>query len=62
MKSKREVVGLCLACRHVRVVESQRGGVFYLCRLAETDPEFPKYPRLPVKECSGYERGDSVAE
>ncbi len=56
MKSKQEVVGLCLKCRHVHVVETQRGGVFYLCRLSETDPEFPKYPRLPVLECRGYER------
>jgi hypothetical protein len=30
--------------------------VFYLCQLSKVDPSFPKYPRLPVLKCSGYER------
>jgi hypothetical protein len=30
--------------------------VFSLCRLSKVDPRFPKYPRLPVLECTGYER------
>ncbi len=50
-------LGLCRTCRNVRVITSARGGVFYLCRLSETDPSFPKYPRLPVLRCSGYTRG-----
>ncbi|HUI42221.1 MAG TPA: hypothetical protein VL523_09640 [Terriglobia bacterium] len=49
-------VGLCRACRHARVVRSDRGSVFYQCRLALTDPAFPAYPRLPVLRCAGYER------
>ena len=28
-----------------------------LCRLSLTDPRFPKYPRLPVVACLGYQRG-----
>jgi hypothetical protein len=47
--------GLCGACRHAQVVRSDRGSIFYLCRLSFTQPQFPKYPRLPVKECDGYE-------
>ena len=39
----------------MRRVESERGSVFYLCGLAATDPRFPRYPRLPVRECAGYE-------
>jgi hypothetical protein len=52
-------IGLCAACRHARVVQSARGSTFYLCRLAENDPRYAKYPRLPVQRCAGYE---SVAE
>jgi hypothetical protein len=53
-------IGLCQDCRHVRVVNSARGSTFYLCRLAEHDPRFPKYPRLPVSACAGYaSTGDS---
>jgi len=50
-----ERVGLCADCRHARRVESARGSVFTRCALAERDPRFPKYPRLPVLRCGGYE-------
>jgi hypothetical protein len=30
--------------------------VFSLCERSRTDPAFPRYPRLPVVECSGFER------
>lgn len=26
-----------------------------MCELSLTDPSFPRYPRLPVFECRGYE-------
>jgi hypothetical protein len=52
-------VGLCAACRHVRVVESKRGSRFYLCGLAAVDPAFPKYPGLPVLRCRGFTPDDS---
>jgi hypothetical protein len=48
-------VGLCATCRHVRRVVSDRGSTFYMCRRSATDAAFPKYPRLPVMQCSGYE-------
>jgi hypothetical protein len=47
-------VGLCLECRHVRPVKTNRGSVFYRCGLAETDPSFLRYPPLPVRSCRGY--------
>jgi hypothetical protein len=50
----RDPIGLCAACRHARVIRSVRGSTFYLCQLAETDPRFAKYPRLPVLRCTGY--------
>jgi hypothetical protein len=46
--------GLCAACRHVHIVRSDRGSVFYQCRLSFTDPRFVPYPRLPVLRCAGF--------
>ena len=55
-RNKREQrAGLCTSCAHAQVVTSSRGSVFYLCRLSFTDPRFPRYPPLPVVECSGFE-------
>jgi hypothetical protein len=48
-------VGLCFSCRHMRPVRTDRGSVFYKCRLAVTDPRYAQYPRLPVLRCPGYE-------
>lgn len=48
--------GLCESCRFARVVESGRGSRFYLCKRSETDERFPKYPPLPVRACTGYEK------
>jgi len=48
-------VGLCATCAHRREVPNRRGSVFYLCRLSQSDPAYPRYPRLPVLSCAGYE-------
>ena len=50
-----ERAGLCVQCRHMQRIVSERGSVFLLCRRSRTDPSFPKYPRLPVLGCSGFE-------
>jgi hypothetical protein len=50
--------GLCDSCRHQQVVPNTRGSVFSLCRRSRTEPDrFPRYPRLPVVRCVGYEPG-----
>jgi hypothetical protein len=51
--------GLCAHCVHSQVIESSKGSVFLLCELSKTDPRFPKYPRLPVLSCRGYEAQDT---
>lgn len=51
--------GLCSSCAHVRAITSDRGSVFYLCGKAKTDPRFPKYPRLPVVSCSGWQAAEA---
>ena len=56
-------VGLCATCEHCRIVKSERS-TFYLCQRALTQPEFRKYPALPVLRCPGYEpaTGDKLKE
>jgi hypothetical protein len=51
-----ERAGLCASCKHVQRVKSDRGAEYFRCRLSDSDPRFPKYPRLPVLECRGYEK------
>jgi hypothetical protein len=48
-------MNLCDTCQHCRIIRNDRGSIFLLCERALTDPTFPKYPRLPVLECRGYE-------
>ena len=59
-KGKVVQVGLCADCVHMRQIQSDRGSIFYLCQLSSGDARFPKYPRLPVVRCSGYERSQST--
>jgi hypothetical protein len=54
-KQERLRIGLCAACRFTRRITSDRGSIFHQCQLSATDPEFPKYPRLPVLRCAGYD-------
>jgi hypothetical protein len=54
--------GLCDACVHQRIVRNTRGSVFSLCERSRTQPEYPRYPRVPVLECAGFEpRGERPA-
>jgi hypothetical protein len=48
------ILGLCGQCAFMRPMQNDRGSKFYLCERSATDPNFPKYPRLPVSECAGY--------
>ncbi len=48
--------GLCPRCRHVKLVASDRGSVFFLCQLARRDPSLPRYPPQPRLVCHAFER------
>ncbi|HEY1522636.1 MAG TPA: hypothetical protein VGF70_06450 [Solirubrobacteraceae bacterium] len=49
--------GLCDSCAHQQVVRNTRGSVFSLCRRSRTEPDrFPRYPRVPVLRCEGWEQ------
>jgi hypothetical protein len=54
--------GLCADCIHSRRITSDKGSVFIQCQLSFTDSRFPKYPRLPVLNCSGYAKLDEGKE
>ncbi len=56
--------GLCAGCAHLKVIVSDKGSRFFQCQRGLTDPEFRKYPVLPVWQCRGYEemRADGRSE
>ncbi len=52
----RPPVGLCDSCVHQQLVHTTRGSEFSLCRRSRAEPDrYPRYPRLPVTECEGWE-------
>jgi hypothetical protein len=53
---RRPSAGLCETCARCRKIPSPSGSLFFLCRLSETDPRYPRYPPLPVVRCEGYSR------
>ena len=53
--------GLCGSCRHARTVRGATS-VFWLCERSRTDARFPRYPRLPVLRCEGYEASPKEGE
>lgn len=57
--SRRPVPGLCASCSHAKEISSSKGATFIRCERSFTDPQFPRYPALPVERCSGYEPRDS---
>jgi len=54
--SAHDKVGLCSDCCYTKAIVSGKGSQFFLCLRAETDSHYSKYPRLPILQCSGYER------
>jgi hypothetical protein len=55
MGPPRSSFGLCETCVHQQLVRTTRGSTFSLCRRSRTDPSYPRYPRVPVLACPGYE-------
>lgn len=55
MAFSRPPAGLCDRCLHQRLVPNTRGSVFSLCERSRVDPAYPRYPRLPVLSCPGFE-------
>lgn len=56
-------IGLCTTCAHQRLIRSGRGSTFSMCERGLKDPDWPKYPQLPVLRCPRYAaRGDAAAK
>jgi hypothetical protein len=55
-------VGLCVTCVFARPIDSAKRSRFWLCGLHDENPSYPKYPRLPVLHCHGYQPGTGVAK
>lgn len=49
------VTSLCETCRLMREVISGKGSRFVLCTLAQSRPDYPKYPPQPVRRCGEYQ-------
>ena len=47
--------GLCLRCRHAKLNETRRGTAYLRCTRAAWDDRLTRYPRLPVRECAGFD-------
>jgi hypothetical protein len=56
------IESLCESCGSMREIVTPKGSRFLLCRLAETNRAFPKYPPQPVAQCEGYRREAGPAE
>ena len=56
---RRAPAGLCDTCSFQRLVTSGKGSTFSLCELSKQDPDFPRYPRLPVLACAGHTPHDA---
>jgi hypothetical protein len=48
--------GLCAECLHRKEIRNDRGSVFTMCLRSFHEPQYPKYPRLPVLRCAGFEK------
>ncbi|MDQ3608851.1 MAG: hypothetical protein M3459_08120 [Actinomycetota bacterium] len=53
--------GLCDTCVHQQVVRTTRGSSFSLCRRSREESAYPRYPRVPVEHCPGYEQSDAAS-
>lgn len=47
--------GLCRDCVHAHLTVTRRGAAYLRCLRAQTDPDYPRHPRLPVLTCPGHE-------
>jgi hypothetical protein len=58
----RPPAGLCDSCAHQRLIHNTRGSTFSLCERSRTEPQYPRYPRLPVGQCPGWEAREREAQ
>lgn len=47
--------GCCASCRHAKLNVTRRGTAYLRCLRAGWDDRLLRYPRLPVRDCPGFE-------
>lgn len=47
--------GCCGGCAHAKLNATRRGTAYLRCLRAAWDDRLPRYPRLPVLSCHGFE-------
>ena len=47
--------GQCATCQHAKLNETRKDTAYLRCTRAAWDPRLPRYPRLPVTDCPGFE-------
>lgn len=47
--------GQCAGCAHAKLNETRKDTAYLRCLRAAWDPALPRYPRLPVTGCPGFE-------
>lgn len=50
----RRLLSLCDTCSLMREIVTPKESRFLLCKRAEVDPTFAKYPSQPLLSCRGY--------
>ena len=56
----RTPAGLCDSCRHQKLIRTGRGSEFSMCLRSKTEAGYPKYPRVPVRACPGFQGRSST--
>jgi hypothetical protein len=46
--------GLCSDCLHAKKIRTEKEGGYILCKYSRGDSSYPKYPRLPVRDCKAF--------
>jgi len=47
--------GFCATCTHAIAISNDRGSTFVQCGRAKDDPNYRRYPSVPVGRCAGHE-------
>jgi hypothetical protein len=53
--------GLCDRCTHQKLIKSGRGSLFSMCQVGLRDPDWPKYPPMPVLRCPRFDASSDTA-
>lgn len=59
--NRKPLPSLCESCAWMREVKTPKGSRFLLCRKADEDARYAKYPPQPVITCDGFQKREDTA-